>query len=126
MFFKTSKRLLCMEAAVKIYVPVFNSYSNISFRLPTPYWHLTTIAAAAYFVHRGHISSKRLQRAYRTIIAVFSVRYDHPRKDRRYDHKKEVVGVIMAQIADRLAGFSLRRMHKRENTAFPKHSKPFP
>ena len=49
------------------------------------------------------------------------MRYDHPRKDRRYDHKKEVVGVtLMAQIADRLAGFSLRRMHKRENTVFPR------
>ena len=56
------------------------------------------------------------------------MRYDHPRKDRRYDPKREVVGVslIMAQIADRLAGFPLRRMHKRENTAFPKYTKPFP
>ena len=32
----------------------------------------------------------------------------------------------MAQIADRLAGFSLRRMHKRGNTVFPKYTKPFP
>ena len=41
--------------------------------------------------------------------------------------KKEVVGVsLMAQIADRLAGFSLRRMHKRGNTVFPKYTKPFP
>ena len=41
--------------------------------------------------------------------------------------KKEVVGVsLMAQIADWLAGFSLRRMHKRGNTVFPKYTKPFP
>ena len=33
-----------------------------------------------------------------------------------------MVGVsLMAQIADRLAGFSLRRMHKRGNTVFPKY-----
>ena len=32
-----------------------------------------------------------------------------------------------AQIADRLAGFALRRIHKRGNTVFfPKYSKPFP
>ena len=78
-----------------------------------------------FWAHRAYRPTE--QRAYRKVIAVFSVRYDHPCKDRRYSHKKEVVGEsLMAQIADRLAGFALRRIHKEGIQFFRSIQSHFP